>query len=327
MRGQVLDVAVCVVQSPDGRVLLAERTARQVAAGFWELPGGKVDPGETAAQAAARELREETGLNPVSLESWMTYEHQFPTRRLRLHFFRARRWEGTALGREGQRLAWADPGAPHVGPILSSNDRALFSLAMPPVCLMAELPAHGSSEDFLRRLHEELSGGARLISVRLPSLAPGQRSALLARVALLADAFPQATILTGSAMDSSRAGLAGVHSCSRELHRLATRPSSRVWAATCHDEPDMSRAVSMGADFIVLSPVLAGPEASERRPLGWEGVRRFAAACPIAVFAEGGVSLADLPAAKQAGAAGVVVGIAGGQAGNRHARAPHMMAN
>ena len=311
MREPVLDVSVCVVRSPDGRVLLAERTARQVAAGFWELPGGKVDPGENPAQAAARELREETGLNPVALESWISYEHQFPTRRLRLHFFRARGWEGTAHGREGQRLAWADPRAPHVGPILPSNDRALFALGIPPVYVVADLDARDSLEDLLRRLREELSGGARLICVRLASVAPGQRAALLARVASLADAHPQATILTGSAMDSSRAGLAGVHSSTRELNRLTARPSVRVWAATCHDEADLSRAVSLGADFVVLSPVLADLGQSPRTPLGWEGVRRFAAACPFSVYAQGGLSLADLPAAKASGAAGVVVSITG----------------
>ena len=36
------DVAVSIVRSSDGRLLMAERTARQLSAGFWELPGGKV---------------------------------------------------------------------------------------------------------------------------------------------------------------------------------------------------------------------------------------------------------------------------------------------
>jgi len=53
-------VAGAVIQ--DGRVLAARRTGPRELAGFWELPGGKVDPGESEPQALARELAEELGV-------------------------------------------------------------------------------------------------------------------------------------------------------------------------------------------------------------------------------------------------------------------------
>lgn len=46
----------------EGRVLIARR-ARPPAAGMWSLPGGLVEPGETLAEAVAREVMEETGLD------------------------------------------------------------------------------------------------------------------------------------------------------------------------------------------------------------------------------------------------------------------------
>lgn len=45
----------------DGRVLAARRTSPPELAGGWELPGGKVEPGEEAADAVVREVAEELG--------------------------------------------------------------------------------------------------------------------------------------------------------------------------------------------------------------------------------------------------------------------------
>jgi len=111
---------------------------------------------------------------------------------------------------------------------LPSNDRALSALALPPSYVVVDFGARRRAEDGLAGLHDALGDGATLIRVCLPPAAPGQRAALLARVAALAGAYPRSSILTTSIMDARRAGLAGVHSCSRELRRLTARPPVRV---------------------------------------------------------------------------------------------------
>ena len=58
----VVDVAVGVLLLPDGRFLLTSRPEGKVYAGYWEFPGGKLEAGESVAQALARELHEEIGL-------------------------------------------------------------------------------------------------------------------------------------------------------------------------------------------------------------------------------------------------------------------------
>lgn len=46
----------------DGRLLVLRRREGRFLGGEWDIPGGTVEPGETPAQAAVRECREETGL-------------------------------------------------------------------------------------------------------------------------------------------------------------------------------------------------------------------------------------------------------------------------
>jgi 8-oxo-dGTP diphosphatase len=61
---EVRVVAAAVIHQ--GRLLVAQRGPGQSQAGRWELPGGKVEPGETDAEALVRELMEELGIEVVA---------------------------------------------------------------------------------------------------------------------------------------------------------------------------------------------------------------------------------------------------------------------
>ena len=82
------EIAIAVVEF-EGRFLVGERPPGAPLAGFWEFPGGKVEPGESPRQAAARECREETGIEVVVGEAYPETVHTYDHGTVRLHFFRA----------------------------------------------------------------------------------------------------------------------------------------------------------------------------------------------------------------------------------------------
>lgn len=104
----LVEVAVGVLVRPDGRFLLTSRPPGKVYAGYWEFPGGKIEPGESVEQALARELHEELGLaiDLADVRRWRAQQVDYPHALVRLHFCRVNAWRGRLQMREGQRSAW-----------------------------------------------------------------------------------------------------------------------------------------------------------------------------------------------------------------------------
>ena len=102
----VVDVAVGVLIRPDGDFLLTSRPAGKVYEGYWEFPGGKLEAGETVAQALARELHEELGITIGPTELWKVELVDYPHALVRLSFCKVFGWTGDLQMREAQSFAW-----------------------------------------------------------------------------------------------------------------------------------------------------------------------------------------------------------------------------
>jgi mutator protein MutT len=116
--------ACCLILSDDGKVLAVSRKDDPTAFG---LPGGKVDPGETAMQAAARELQEETGLTATSLHQvFVRKEHDGYTTTTF-----ATEVEGEINTPESGVIRWVSPEVLFAGPFGEYNRRLWRKLGLP----------------------------------------------------------------------------------------------------------------------------------------------------------------------------------------------------
>lgn len=126
-----IDVAVGILMKANGDILFARRPAGKPYAGYWEFPGGKVEAGESVADALKREFIEELGVEVVSAEPWCGVEHVYPHAHVRLHFHISRDWRGEPQSLEGQAFAWQgsvdlEPILPATIPLLEWLDRVRY---------------------------------------------------------------------------------------------------------------------------------------------------------------------------------------------------------
>lgn len=294
----MIDVAAAVIQRPDGRFLLAQRPAGKVYAGYWEFPGGKIEPGEPSERALARELHEELGIDVRAAYPWIRREYVYPHGHVRLHFFRVVAWSGEPLPREEQAIAWQTLDATMAAPMLPANAPVLAALALPHEYAITDAGRMGTPP-MLAALERRLEHGLRLVQLREPNLDAEARARFTAQAVGLAHRYG-AKVLTKEPV----AGADGVHYTAAELLRLERRPAQGLAAASCHNRAELERAMALGLDFAVLGPVL---EKRDAQPLGWQRFAELIAGSTIPVYAIGGLKFADMERAWRVGAHGVAM--------------------
>jgi 8-oxo-dGTP diphosphatase len=91
----------------DGEVLIGQRRADQPMALLWEFPGGKIEPGESAPQALARELQEELGIEATVGPKVVRIRHNYRHGgAVDLQFFAVREFLGEIQNHIYQQVRW-----------------------------------------------------------------------------------------------------------------------------------------------------------------------------------------------------------------------------
>lgn len=309
----IVDVAVGVILRADGKVLLGDRPAGKPWAGWWELPGGKLEPNETVLEALTRELQEELGLTPTKATPWVTYVHHYPTTTVRLHFCRVTRWDGQPKSLESQQLKWVTPTEALALPdLLPATYPPLRWLQLPDLYLITGVGSAAKWPDYLARLETALQGGMRLVQWREPAWqASGDPQSLQSafETALQRCHAHGAKLLVNSVHPRAWWLKAdGVHLRTQDAGAFKARPETlkdKLLAVSTHNAAEIELARVLQADFAVLGPVLATESHPGEPVMGWVGFESLNQHAGLPVYALGGQTPATLAVAQQQGAHGV----------------------
>jgi len=305
---KITEVAAAVIErrTADGVIefLLGQRAPGTFYPGFWEFPGGKVEPGETPHDALVRELHEELGIEVSRADPWLRRQHVYEHAHVRLNFFRVREWHGELHDHVHSALAWQRAGGLTVSPMLPANAPVLAALALPDFYAITHAGEIGIDAQLLALAHA-LEGGLRLVQLREPKLDAGRRAAFVHAAVDLCHQYGARALVNGDAALAAAAGADGVHLPAVQLAAQTLRPDFPLVAASCHSTEELELAGRLGCDFAVFGPVRATATHPDLAGIGWDNFAAAVGVPPLPTFALGGLSRDDLDLARRAGAHGI----------------------
>ncbi len=309
-RAGPLHVVAAVLRDDAGRVLLARRPDHKHQGGLWEFPGGKLHAGEARFEGLRRELAEELGIVAARGRPLIRVRHRYPDLDVLLDTWEVTEFSGEPAGLEGQQLSWVEPGDLFDYEFPAANLPILGAVRLPDRYFVT--PDVNSVDALRAAVRQALGRGVRLVQYRAPGLS-GKSWDDGAEAVLGLCRSVGADLMVNGAVEvaAGRPGV-GLHLSSRRLATLDRRPvgRDRLLGASCHDLAELERAAQLGVDFVTLSPVRQTATHPDAEPLGWARFAELVRACPVPVFAMGGMEEADLSRAREAGAQGIA-GISG----------------
>jgi 8-oxo-dGTP diphosphatase len=284
----LIQVACGVLQKADGAVLLAQRPEGKIAAGFWEFPGGKIEPGESAHAALVRELHEELGVEVRVARPLIRLRHAYSNRIVVLDTWLVSAFDGEPQSRENQALAWASLDAvggydtlPTVAPIMKPLRLPADYVFTSPTMDAASIRAG------LARLPHNA-----LLRLRLPSLSDKAYAALASSLVVEVKNAGLRLVLDRTP-ELSRQLDCGWHASAAAWRGLHARPDVPAFFGSAHTREELLALNALDADAAVLGHVQATRSHADQPPLGWSGFADAALEAGLPVYAIGGVGADD----------------------------------
>jgi 8-oxo-dGTP diphosphatase len=322
---KITDVAVAVFIKPDGTFLLSSRPEGKPYPGYWEFPGGKIEAGESVRDALVRELIEELNVTITHATPWFTFMMHYTHATVRLHCWRVHAWHGDMRGMEGQSFEWVRLNQMTVSPTLPGCVPIFKALALPYVYAITNASEMGV-KSYLNNLRGFWSKNGskgrpvlgfeneivpQMVQVREKNMSREACTSFAKSVIALVREYESSrdvkVLINSDIALAHEAGADGIHLTSAQLSTIKKRPDFILVGASVHTREEIERAAELKCDFVVVGPVKATRTHPDQVPMGWAMFSELAKAAPLPCYALGGLTIADLKIAIEAGAHGVAM--------------------
>jgi 8-oxo-dGTP diphosphatase len=297
-------VAVAVIKRA-GKILISRRHPAVHQGGKWEFPGGKLEANESVTQALVRELQEELDITPLEYQPLIRVHYEYLEKQVLLDVWTVSQFAGEVCGKEGQAIQWlsADKLGDYDFPLANMP---IITAALLPSCYVIT-PAQATDKSQLLKMLEAILPECKLLLLRLPTLGANEYSAIAREVVMRCKETECGVMMTSNPQEVEQLGAAGLHINSHRMLQLEQRPiGENFWLSTsCHNQQELTKAQSIGIDFMLLSPVQPTQSHPTASPLGWGKFARWVDKVNKPVFALGGLDVSDLEQARKCGAQGV----------------------
>ncbi len=303
---RVVHVAVGVILSENGSILIAKRPDKTHQGGLWEFPGGKVEQNESLFDALKRELSEELAIEVHATEPLIKIRHDYGDKIVLLDVHKVTGFTGIAKGNEGQPIIWVAPADLHQYEFPAANRPIVTAINLPNRLLVTGEFQH--SDEFVVRLESALKRGINLVQLRVKE--SELSSSLIERAAELCGRYAATLLINSSTerfVEIKSSYRLGLHLSSKNLLSCSHRPVEKdvLLSAACHNQLEIEHAQKIGVDFICLSPVSVTVSHPQQTPMGWLEFGSLVEKATLPVFALGGMKESDLPTAIEKGAQGI----------------------
>lgn len=308
---KLVHVAVGVIVNADGKILIAKRALHVHQGGLWEFPGGKVDAGETIEHALVRELREELAIEVLACQPLIQIRHHYPDKSVLLDVHKITQFTGNPIGNEGQPVQWVDANKLRDFEFPAANRPIISAINLPEKYVITG--PYLTDVDFIARLNSVLAKSVRLVQLRIADFNVNAHQSLLDAALATIDQADAKLVINCSlaeydrAMQSHRETAVGLHLNRHHAAALNQRPVAPqvLFGVSCHNAEEIAHAQNIGADYLLLSPVLPTNSHPSATLLGWESFSALVELANIPVYALGGVGEGDITMAQSCGAQGV----------------------
>jgi 8-oxo-dGTP diphosphatase len=296
-----IEVVVGIIHNSNNEVFIAKRQKNQFMSDYWELPGGKVEPGEDHVNAIKRELFEETGITVKNCKLVQKIQHIYPEKTINLSVYSIDDYLGGPVGLEGQEITWSSADKLKNFKLLPTMWRIIHKFSLPKFYWIT--PDNHQSDKVFNECKKRLSNGIKFIQLRSKTSLDTTYIEKIHRLCR----ENQAKLILNTPNKTFNETCDGWHLSSLELMSLKERPviEEKLIGASTHGIDEALHAENISADYISLSPIEKTLTHPNSIPLGWKDASDIIKKCNLPVFLLGGMNKELVEKALSIGAQGV----------------------